>query len=228
MAIEVRKWAPGTPGTVAFHVSDLLNDINARLGLKLDKSDLASDPWINPTTDHYYTAATSLNTVTIASTSKAYIGTFQIRWVNGERNLESLVPLQEISGREFPGGNVFDSDHKEILNTLTYSLDITSVFVNYASVFFNSPRVQGNYLAHQGLFNFINNECGTAYTADVDNIGQVGNLYNAFMVKYELPADLALVPEAKSTYYNRVLVITPNESQQALWCTGKMLLHFNE
>lgn len=229
MSIEVRKWAPGLASAQVFRVSDLLLDINARWGLKLAKDDLADDPWIIPHTDNYYPERTSLNTITIAATSKAYIGSFQLRWVNGERDMADLLPVMEITGREFPGGNVFDSLHKEILNTVTYRLDITPVVVGHNVSFFKTGvRIQGSFDAHKDLVNFINVQCGTAYTFDVDNIGLPGNLYNALITAYDLPAQAALIPEANATYYNKVLAIIPTQAQQDLWCAGKMILHFNE
>lgn len=217
---EVVKYTSVANGGSAFRILDLLPDFNKRWGMNLTADDVV-DAWFPVSTDNYYPGLrTSKVIVNTKPTSKAYIGSFELRWVYTKRSLSNLVSITDIPGRDFPGGNVFDGTHKEVLNSLAWGLDFTDVMPvsGMTGGFYND-------VAGIAILAKINQSAGTNLTNHVGGSNSPNNLYIAQMATYVLPN--ALFPEAKSQYFNRLVVITPRPDQAALWCAGALYLHYN-
>lgn len=217
---EVAKYTAVANGGSAFTIYDLLADFNKRWGMNLTTDDIVNAA-IPVWTDNYYPGLrTAKVTVVTKPTSKAYVGSFELRWVYTKRSLANLVSITDTPERAFPGGNVFDVDHKEVLNSMAWGIDFTDLLAgtSWNGSFYNDA------LGAAALA-LINQSAGTTLTNHPAGFNTPNNLYTAQVVTYSLPA--AAFPEAKSQYFNRLTVITPTAQQKELWCAGALYLHYN-
>lgn len=218
---EVAKYTAVANGAAAFTIYDLLADFNKRWGMNLTTDDIVNAA-IPASTDNYYPGLrTAKVTVVTKPTSKAYVGSFELRWVYTKRSLANLISITDTPERQFPGGNDFSGVHKEVLNSMAWGLDFTDLLApaGLSGTFYNDNGVMSAVLAR------INENAGIVMTNNPENSNRPNNLYIAPMGTYVLPN--AAFPEAKSQYFNRLVVITPRPDQSASWCAGALYLHYN-
>ena len=216
---------------------------NQKYGLNLTEDDYVAVNFPASTVDPEDGRLTSVVTVTIKSTSLAYIGSFQLRWKQGNQDLKDLITNLELPVRQYPGGNVFDSNHKYVLSCDSYSIDFTEILNQRET----SGNLSGSYLyktvittwaitngsssennainnVYQDILNVINQKNGTQYLAGGTPTSK-WSLNGVTGLRVILPSET--YPELNSANYNRAILLRPTANNQ-VWATGILVLHYNE
>lgn len=237
ITVTVKKFAsrkPTAANQLAFTVYELLPDINRLYGLNLTTDDLVDANILRGSTlegDQYTTTVT----VTLKTTSMAYVGSFALKWINTKQSIQDMITNVDLDGRLFPGGNLFDETHKEVISSQTFGLDATQMLQAQLAPGQTWPMQVINW---NGYANFYRNTVlpwlnqqlagnGTTITWQFDVTqqyptlkGTIGSMSHAL---YSLPN--AAVPEANSKAFNSLLVIQIPED--CPWASGKIYWHFN-
>ena len=224
MNLEIRKYSAAASNVSPYSLYNLLNDINTKFGLSLTTDDF-TDANFPAASDGYYTDRTSKVTLVTKSTSLAYIGSVDVRWVYDKPLLDNIIGTPDIPGRLYPGGNTFDSNHLHVLDSEVYGLDLSDVSSYLEGIGFNSDRgIGGAQISQQQpVFDYINNALGTNFTINSAGQGNAYNIYGGTNQRYTLPD--ATLPQANSQYYNRCVVITIPGTNT--WGVGRLFLHYN-
>ena len=226
MQVQIDKWSPNLPGgtgTTMFTVHQLLADINQKYGLALTTDDVNDQNITRGSTleGGFYTRTV---TVTVKAGSYGYVGSFSLKWKEAPREIDLMIAVSDLAGRQFPGGNVFDVNHPIVLDSAVFDRDFTDKIFELApsytkAAFSRALVASGTTLAafYQYLIGELNTMLGTSLTWT--------NMYNKwYHTCYTLPND-AVVPEANSRYSNRVIVLeTPPEGIDGV--IGKVYIHF--
>jgi hypothetical protein len=186
----------------------------------------------------------------------AFVGNVQGKWTIGERTLESLLSVDVVAGRRYPGGNDFVTPgHKYWVTPDGFDMDFSAfkdtlesgvVATGYAGGIRANVYVGDNYadgsqpirqIIENNILKTLKNRNGDFYTivtaggpaAVTEAMTTPFRLNGAYFRRYALPH--ADVPEANSEFYNRCLVISVNDAFGGLgqrdWGTGRILLHYN-
>jgi hypothetical protein len=202
----------------------LLGDINAKYGLALTTDEVA-DLSFPAATDNYYPGIrTSKVNMVVASTSMAWKGTVEVRWVQAPQELQNLITQPELTGRLYPGGNDFSGAHPYVLDLEAYAIDFTetnAAGLNATGTIGSGIAAQVN--AQQTLVDLLAQVTGKAYNMVSGNAGQPYGLFGCTYQKLALPN--VLVPEANSRFYNSVVVLTYNHASN--WGAGRLFMHHN-
>lgn len=193
--------------------------------------------------------------ITALPANWAFIGTISAKWNIGQQSLDSLLSIDQIPGRLYPGGNDFtkledrqywitpdgfDVDYSK--NSATFAALESALGVNgtiASTVFMGSTS--SSYLpalnALKTLVQNIKNRNGDNYIvrgntqADLAVEGIKYDMTGISIRNYRLPH--ADVPEANSEFYNRCIVLDPTvlttyyPTAAKTWGAGRMILHYN-
>lgn len=226
----IKLWTSAGPNATPFTIYQLLDVLNKKYGLSLTADDVndGSFPVGNLTTPGYIGQRTSVVAVYAKPTSLGFTGSFTFRWVYDKRTLDDLLQVDDINGRLFPGGNVFDENHPTVLNSISYYLDFSDFASALTSAAFDGSHTVGDasvLAQQQPVFAFLNQYAGTSFTIDADHVDTANSLYGASLQLFALP-DSSL-QEANSQSYNRCVVVTPSASHPLAKVAGKLFFHFN-
>lgn len=224
VSLEIRKYSAAASNASPYTLYQLLADLNAKYGLSLTQDDF-TDAAFPAATDGFYTDRTSKVTLVTKATSLAYTGQIDVRWVYDKPLLDNMISTPDIPGRLYPGGNTFDSNHKHVVDSEVYGIDLSDMASTLNGVAFNSTSGIGGIqaAAQQTVFDYINNILGTNFTVASSGQGNAYNLYDSTNARYTLPD--ATLPEANSQYYNRCVVVTLSAANP--WGIGRLFLHYN-
>lgn len=240
----VKYSAAGDAGNSPFTLYSVLAALNALTGLTLNSDDIADAafPAYSTITENGKQIKVSSLSLTIKATSLAFVGTFTVRTQGSKRELSSILTLPEINGRTFPGGNVFDANHKVVLSMDGFGGDYSPImeekvlytqngtYIPVLQFFADAmailePARTDVWDGHKVLVARLATMTGTPYVADSTTLGNVKyNLRGATVNLVTLPN--AAYPLANSTTFNRLMVIKPSVQNQE-WCAGTLFLHYN-
>lgn len=254
MTLEVFRWIAnsGANGTVLSTVNDMLPLYSEKFGFNFQVGE-----WNQANLTGYNGIRGDVFNLTPVATNLAFVGTVPAKWTIGERTLESLLSVDVIEGRRYPGGNDFVTPGHQYWVTpdgfdIDYSfakdyLESQNVATGNAGVVRGAVYVGDNYGDGQGpIRQYIENNClktlknrsGEFYTivtaagagqAVQDGINTPYRLNGCLFRRYALPH--ADVPEANSEFYNRCMVIDMADSTGGngprKWGTGRIFLHYN-
>lgn len=231
----VVKYAPksvgASAGTVMFTVYELLNDINKLYGLKLTEDDINTGNIVRGSTQEGGQYTTTV-TVTTKATSLGFVGNFALKWVNTPQSIADMITNTDLDGRLFPGGNVFDENHKPICDSVSFGVDCTSdllaTFVNTAQ--FGKQGIGWNQWGNiypQVICPLLRKLTGMdkwRFTSTGSYQTFNGELAGWTHALYQLPH--AAFPEGNSRFYGWVMVIFAPDD--CTWASGAFVLHFNK
>lgn len=189
-------------------------------------------------------------TITPVSSNLAFVGTLNARWDIGERTLESLLSVDQIPGRLFPGGNDFtvEGNHKYWMLPDTHDIDFTeqaavlengnlpnaAIGYGYSSYYTAqqafitqvmsrvTPRPNARGITQFKIKSTVNNDWPKTDPTAGHTLVE-GGMNGLNMSKIILPN--ASFPEANSEFFNRALVIT--FPADCVWATGRVFFHYN-
>jgi len=181
---------------------------------------------INISTDTFTAASLTANTVatfTAKATSLCYIGSIQVVWRKGRREISEMFTTATLDGRTWPEGLIqFGDNYKPQGEYIAYDFDFTdlmgSSFTSWGNGTITNSVSELDKLANAlklaaPQFNWNSGQ------ASVENVGgTAGLMFN----RYALPN--AVAPEANGALYNRVAILTPVLGDT--WFYGRLLFHY--
>lgn len=250
MTLEVDRWIANTGVN-----SGSLLTLNELLPLYSEKYGLPFT--VGEWTDRWLSGVHGIRgdafSITPLSSNLVFVGTISARWYIGERTLDSLLPVDVVAGRLYPGGNDLDDpEHKYWVTPDSFNIDFTDkadVLNNgslsaipigrYQGGQFTSaqqrfvdevlPRVTARNhprITEANYIAHVGNGSVGSYPADYELSGYLVRelgLTGIQPIRYTLPD--ARVPEANSEFFNRVLVLPM--PADCPWGTGNLYFHFN-
>ncbi|MNB61132.1 hypothetical protein D3C87_1107060 [compost metagenome] len=234
MTLTIQNWiANGGLGT------GTLTTLRTLLPLYAEKYgfNFAPEEWTDVALNGYHGIRGDTFTITPVVTNLAYVGSVSGKWEIGERTLTSLLPVDQINGRLFPGGNDFSegANHKYWITPDGFDTDYTAYkddleSSSLATGYAGAVRLQcfvgdsygdgGSPLRRrvEALLLAMKSRDGQNYTrtlnavgADVVNgINNKNDLTGLLFRRYALPH--ADVPEANAEFFNRCVVLDTWES----------------
>ena len=223
-SIEIHKYSPTSISQNPYTLHQLLDDINAKYGLALTTAEVTNIAFPAASDNYYPTIRTSKVNMVIQSTSLAWKGTVEVRWVQAPQELQTMITQPELTGRLYPGGNDFSGAHPYVLDLEAYAIDFTetnAAGLNATGTF--GSGIAAQITAQQTLVTLLAQVTGKAYAMDSANAGQPYNLYGCSYQKFALPN--VVVPEANSRFYNSVVVLTYSNASN--WGVGRLFMHHN-
>lgn len=231
ISVRVYKYSPVVPvprqARLVFTLYELLEDINRTYGFNFTERDFADRSFLvstaSPMIDGKYSV---LVKCPVKTTSKSYVGTLNVVWVQGKPNLGDMLAgnKKSLTGRLYPGGNLFTPERKPQGEWQAWGGDSTFTAEKYkweamdarVSVSLNTANLTIASILRQ-LWKFTGNrEWSTKSHTTAFGIGGLT------LLKVALPNKL--YPEADSAQYNRAIII-PALSES--WFTGNIILHYN-
>lgn len=237
MIPEIEQWFTNSKvlnGTQITTLYELLPQFSDKYGIVLEQSQFN-----NVGLSTYNGVRGDTFSLTAVPTSWAYVGSTAMKWTNGEQTLQSLLPVDTIVGRLYPGGNNFaeGAARKRYITSSSFDIDFTSEKVNLENGWLGSYPF-GNFAnGPGGLLLSILNALNSKLTAKGSSLQFIappnGNTTNyktidrslegLILTRYRLPH--AAVPEANAEFYNSVCVLTlPADCE---WGVGKLYMHYN-
>lgn len=237
--VRVAKYASkGTDSAtgVVFTVHELLADINRLYGLNLSTDDLENGDIVRGNTleGGVYTTTVVVN---VKATSLAYIGTFGLKWVNARQQLNEMITVTDLPGRLWPGGNIFDGNHKDIYNSATYGADISSsnwwtYHAGYNGAAFDRMVIPtttapwGSIMRNKivPLIKQITGNEMWKFDTTSNYATEAGQLNGMEFAVYQLPS--TKYPEGNDRFFTWAMVIYIPED--CPWACGELVLHYNK
>jgi hypothetical protein len=243
LPIVIYKYSPATVGQNPYKISDLLPSLNAKYGLNLQTTDIvdgffpvgntAAVPAIG-------LAAGTRNasvTVTAATGSPGYVGSFTFYWVQAPQDIAGMISVTNLeTARAYPGGRSVVDSSVHVVDLDTYSYDFTTpmnagaaaigqslaTFLNFATTVPLDTTTAPYTTAIAQVIAMIVQASGVAYN---NTPPASTNLSLAGITAKRFTLPNAAVPEADSKYFNNCLVIDLLTANT--WGAGRMILHFN-
>jgi hypothetical protein len=253
MTLEVYRWIAnsGASGATLLQLNDLYPLYSEKYGFNFTVGE-----WVNQALSGLNGIRGDLFNIAPITTNLAFVGNVSGKWTIGERTLESLLTVDVVPGRRYPGGNDFVTPgHKYWVTPdgfdTDYSfakdaLEANTVATGTAGAIRGNVYVGDNYGdGAQVTRQYIENNClktlknrnGDFYTVATAG-GPTGiteglsipfRLNGAYFRRYALPHPD--VPEANSEFYNRCMVISMADyfggGGPREWGTGRIFLHYN-
>jgi hypothetical protein len=232
---HVQNWIAntGANSTVLTTARNLLPLYGEKYGFNFNPAE-----WTDVNLTGYNGVRGDLWNLTPLATNLAFVGTVPCRWEIGERTLESLLPVDQLLGRRFPGGNDFSVEANHRYWVLPDGFDVDYTFAaaylenmyvanGYVGGVRNNVYVGDNYndggqtvrrWIEDNLLRTLKARDGSSYTL-VQPAGPQ-DVVNGINTKYDLTGLMARryslphpdVPEANSEFYNRVVIYSTAES----------------
>lgn len=254
MTLEVFRWIAntGANGGVLTTINDLLPLYSEKFGFNFQIGE-----WTQANLSGYNGIRGDLFSLLPIATNLAFVGSASAKWTIGERTLESLLSVDVIPGRRYPGGNDFVTPgHKYWVTPDGFDVDysfakdyLESGYLasGYAGVVKTQVYVGDNYGDGQSAVRqYVENNClktlknrdGDFYTV-ITGAGTGQPVQDGITIPYRLNGCLYRrytlphpdVPEANSEFYNRCVVIDMADSTGSngprQWGTGRIFLHYN-
>lgn len=237
MIPEIEQWFTNSKvlnGTQITTLYDLLPQFSDKYGIVLEQSQFN-----NVGLSTYNGVRGDTFALTAVANSWAYVGSTAMKWTNGEQTLQSLLPVDTIVGRKYPGGNNFAEGavRKRFVTSASFDIDFTSEKVNLENGWLSSYWFGNVNSGPAALLTAIGNALNSKIAAKGSTLQfvfpQSGNQQNyrtvdrslegLYVTRYRLPH--AQVPEANAEFYNSVCVVTlPDDCE---WGVGKIYMHYN-
>lgn len=251
MTLEVQKWVAnsGQASGNLIQIDTLLPLYSEKYGIPFTVGE-----WNNGWLTGYNGIRGDAFILSPTSSNLVFIGTIQAKWFVGERTLESLLPVDVMGGRLYPGGNNQDDPMRKYWITPDgFNTDYSNKSAILDSNWVTTATFLGQWagtsvsLLHAQLINevfpMVIPRNGPRITA-TSYVGRGaltnGTAFNGndpttgYLVKElgmtgarinRYTLPHAAVPEANSEFFNRVLVLTlPNDCP---WGTGALYFHYN-
>lgn len=125
MTLEVQKWVAnsGQASGNLIQIDTLLPLYSEKYGIPFTVGE-----WNNAWLTGYNGIRGDAFTLSPRSSNLVFIGTIQAKWFVGERTLESLLPVDVVAGRLYPGGNNLDDPaHKYWVTPDSFNMDFSDV-----------------------------------------------------------------------------------------------------
>ncbi len=223
-SIEIHRYSAAASNASPYALHTLLGDINAKYGLALTTDEVTNVNFPAATDNYYPTIRTCKVNMVIQSTSLAWKGTVEVRWVQAPQELQSLVTQPELSGRLYPGGNDFSGAHQYVLDLEAYALDFTEANIPALNVGTLGTGTSAQLSAQTAVIAKLAQLTGKPYVMSVPTVqNEPFNLYGSPFTLNTIP--LATLPEANSRFFNRVMVIALPAANT--WGVGRLFLHYN-
>lgn len=236
MVPEVEQWFTNQKvlnGTQITTLHALLPLFSAKYGITLETTQFA-DVSLNT----YNGVRGDLFSLTALANSWAYVGSVSCKWTNGEQTLQSLLPVDTILGRVYPGGNNFaeGAPRKRFITSDLFDIDFTSDKATWESSY-ATGYVIGNPNGvvpgfHQGMLNIINSKLAAkglslAFVMGTSNPNGYKTIDRSLeglqFTRVRLPS--ANFPEANAEFYNSLLyIVLPANCE---WGVGTLYIHYN-
>lgn len=172
------------------------------------------------------TPSTSAQSIPITSTSLCYKGTLTVIYTAGKQDIKSVIADgTKLTGKLYPGGNVFGGGRKPQGEYFAYGLDCSSIDTTLAALPSSvvvTPTMwntAGN--GYSGILQFLQQNLPSFNFSGTDSATS-GGLGNLTLTKYTLPS--TSVPGANSGKYANVVLIT---AAAGSWFQGNIMMHFN-
>lgn len=247
MTLSVQKWMAntGANGTVLLTLKDIFPLFSDKYGFNFIPED-----WTDRNLTGYNGVRGDLFTIAPVANNLAFVGTVNGRWDIGERTLESLLAVDQIPGRRFPGGNDFTvpAARKYWMLPDTHDIDfteqaavlengnLTNQYIGYgwSSYYTAQTAFRDQVLSRvtprqneRGITSFKTRMAVSQEYNKTDPIAGYtlveGGLNGMILTKVILPN--ASYPEANSEFFNRALVMAfPADCP---WGTGRVFFHYN-
>lgn len=237
MVPEVEQWFTNSKvinGTQVTTLYALLPLFSAKYGIVLEESQF-NDVSLSTANG----VRGDLFSITAKATSWAYIGSANAKWTNGEQTLASLLPVDVINGRLYPGGNNFaeGAPRKAFVTSESFDIDFTSIKVDLESGYIGNYAFGYVNSTINAVLNNIKNTLNAKLTAKGStlqlNFLQTGSLTNYKTIPFNLEGIVpvrvnlphANYPEANSEFYNRMVTfLLPADCE---WGVGRVYMHYN-
>lgn len=237
MIPEIEQWFTNSKvlnGTQITTLYELLPQFSDKYGIVLEQSQFN-----NVGLSTYNGVRGDTFAMTAVANSWAYVGSTAMKWTNGEQTLQSLLPVDTIVGRLYPGGNNFaeGAPRKRFITPDSFDIDFTSEKVNLENGWSTQYPFGNVNSSPSVLMVTIGNSLNSKLAAKGSSLRFLfppnGNLTNyktvdrslegLLLTRYRLPN--AAVPEANAEFYNSVCVLTlPADCE---WGVGKLYMHYN-
>lgn len=237
MIPEIEQWFTNSKvlnGTQITTLYELLPQFSDKYGIVLEQSQFN-----NVGLSTYNGVRGDTFAMTAVANSWAYVGSTAMKWTNGEQTLQSLLPVDTIVGRLYPGGNNFaeGAPRKRFITPDTFDIDFTSEKVNlengWATQYPFGNVQSGPSLLMVAIGNSLNSKLAakgsslkfvapaSGLTANYKTVDR--SLEGLLLTRYRLPH--SAVPEANAEFYNSVCVLTlPADCE---WGVGRIFMHYN-
>jgi len=249
MTLEVQKWVAnsGQASGNLIQIDTLLPLYSEKYGIPFTVGE-----WNNTWLTGYNGIRGDAFTLSPTSSNLVFIGTIPAKWFVGERTLESLLPVDVVAGRLYPGGNNLDDPaHKYWVTPDGFNTDYSSKSsvlndpyltqaawlgrwagvdsFNSQSRFINevlpllSPRASDRITATGYVATAIYGSSRSGSDPLTGYLNKELGLNGVSIRRYPLPH--SDVPEANSEFFNRALVlILPDDCP---WGVGRLYFHYN-
>lgn len=182
---------------------------------------------INISTDTFTAASLTANTVatfTAKATSLCYIGSIQVVWRKGRREISEMFTTATLDGRAWPEGLIdFDDTYKPQGEYIVYDTDFTDTMAAQFNSWNNgtlTSNASGQIDVLVAALKYVAPHIN--WNSNDYSVDNVGGLQKLLFNRYALPN--AAVPEANSGLFNRVAVLTPTVADA--WFHGRLLFHY--
>lgn len=239
ISVRVAKYASkgmDSAAGVVFTVHELIADINRLYGLNLSGDDLENDNIVRGSTLEGGVYTTTV-VVTVKPASLGYVGSFSLKWVNAKQQLNEMITVTDLPGRLWPGGNIFDGNHKPIYNSATYGADISSsnwwtYHAGYNGNAFDRMLIPsaaapwGSIMRNKiiPLIKQITGDEKWKFDTTSNYTTEAGQLNGMDFAVYELPS--TKYPQGNERFFTWVMVIYIPED--CPWACGELVLHYNK
>ncbi|MNO12972.1 hypothetical protein D3C76_25920 [compost metagenome] len=241
----VDKWVANSGATggtlLTFH--DLIPLFNEKYGFVFNTTE-----WTNRNLTGYNGIRGDVFSVTPVADNLAFVGNISCKWNIGERTLESLLPVDQIPGRRFPGGNDFSDPmlRKYWMLPDTHHIDftaqkdilengqLTTQYLGYLSYWEVYQQFRDQVMSRvaprpneRGISQF-KMLISSSQHIDANNPDYGCNNVDMYMngfsfTRITLPHPN--YPEANSEFYNRAILM--NIPAACKWATGRVFFHYN-
>lgn len=252
MVPVIDYWVPNTGANSNQLITS--SELHSKLGDKYGFL-FEAGMWSSVALSGYHGVRGDTFTISALAANWAFIGTISAKWNIGQQSLESLLSIDQIPGRLYPGGNDFtvvddrrywitpdgfDVDYSKYSatfgtlepelgtnGTIGYSMYLGSTTSNYATAL-NSIKALVSSIKTRSGDNYI---VRGGLQADLAVEGIKYDMTGVSIRNYRLPH--AAVPEANSEFYNRCIVLDPDvlttfyPTAVKKWGTGRLILHYN-
>lgn len=214
-----------------------------------------SGMWNNVLLSGYHGVRGDAFAITALPGNWAFVGTISAKWNIGQQSLESLLSIDQIPGRLYPGGNDFTTleDRRYWITPDGFDVDYSKYSAQFVALesalgvngattgYIYMGSTSSGYLTSlntlKAIVQGIKNREGDNYIvrgglqADLAVEGIKYDMTGTLIRNYRLPH--ADVPEANSEFYNRCIVLDTDlltvyyPTAAKTWGTGRMILHYN-
>jgi len=200
-------------GSTTMSAAQFVAAFNAKYGTVLQTSDF---------TNTSFTSGTSY-TVTLASASLCYNGSFTFKWTQGKEYVSQAISNPALVGKLYPGGNSFPNGRKPQGDFITYGLDFASIASTLKGLSASVTVTPSMWASapYSTILSYLQQQFPSENFSASDS-GTTGGLGNLVLTRYTLPS--AAVPGANSAKFATVTTIA---AVAGSWFQGLFYLHYN-